>query len=79
MMDSAVSQSEVRHEHEYIFFAPKPTQRAFIAISDQHKINENRCIDNFKQYNMWGSGGAPEDQGKVRGAFAQKRLRTTGL
>ena len=29
-------------------------------------------------FNCWG-GGAPEDQSKVRGAFAQKRLRTTGL
>ena len=26
-----------------------------------------------------GGGGAPEDQSKVRGAFAQKRLRTTGV
>ena len=88
MMDSAVSQSEVRHEHEYIFFAPKPTQRAFIATSDHRKINEKRCINSFKQYNTSVSGvvsllkindrgGGPEDQGKVR--FAQKRLRTTGL
>jgi hypothetical protein len=80
VMDSAVSQSEVIHLHAMnicIFFSPKPTQRAFIAISDQRKINEKRCNNSFKQYNTSVSG--PEDQGKVRGAFAQKRLRSTGL
>ena len=30
-------------------------------------------------YFFIGGGGAPEEQGKVRGAFAQKRLRTTAL
>ena len=59
VMDSAVSQSEVIHLHAMnicIFFSPKPTQRAFIAISDHRKINEKRCINSFKQYNTSVSG-----------------------
>ena len=59
VMDSAVSQSEVRHLHVMtilIFFSPKPTQRAFIATSDHRKINEKRCINSFKQYNTSVSG-----------------------
>ena len=30
-------------------------------------------------FNLFYWGGAPEDQGTVRGAFSQKRLRTTAL
>jgi hypothetical protein len=73
----SLSQSLIAcHEYSLIFFAPKPTQRAFIAISDQRKINEKRCTDNFKQYNTsvsgvvslflffyWGGGGAARGSG----------------
>ena len=61
VMDSAVSQSEVIHLHAMnicIFFSPKPTQRAFIAISDERKINENDEMTTLSNITRGGARGS---------------------